>query len=167
MKKFRVTKILFPNYGNPNNNIEGENYAFDLVNIDDETEVIPCANGMFTEGEIVTENEFYLKDLMHGDEHGFCFFPYAFKFAKHIPMSEFWSQYNHRLVKVDNDNEQYGDYRLIETERDIVQSFVEQGMIPVTIWNEGDDETEESVTFEFENSFTHPMVAGYFILSPE
>lgn len=70
MKTYRVVKTFIE---------ESQNLSMDLVNINDETDRIMCAENQFLEGEIVNEYDFYLEYDNYVYDDGVGTAPFAYK----------------------------------------------------------------------------------------
>lgn len=82
-----------------------------------------------------------------------------------LPLYEFYYTYGEFLIDVnDADDTESGLYRLFPEEKERVEDYIKRGFDVATIWEQGDTDIDELVSFGYENSYNHPFVTGFFIL---
>ena len=82
----------------------------------------------------------------------------------HFSMTDFFEEFGVLVVDVHKDSAETGDYRYFPEESHLAEVWQENGYEIVTIWQETDENSDETVTFEFERAFDHPYVTGYMVL---
>jgi hypothetical protein len=86
---------------------------------------------------------------------------------KHLSMTEFYNEYGSRFVNVNGDDGETGSFRIFEKETERAIELQKMGFIVCTIWQPNSEQTEETVSIEFENSYDHPFVTGFMFLEPD
>lgn len=77
MKTYKATMTFMADPENVHE--ETNDTAMDLVNVEDDTDTIMCADDEFTEGELVTENDFHTQVCGYVYDDGIGSAPFAFK----------------------------------------------------------------------------------------
>lgn len=77
MKTYKATMTFMADPENPHEEINDT--AMDLVNVEDESDKIMCADDEFTEGELVTEDQFHTQVCSYVYDDGVGSAPFAFK----------------------------------------------------------------------------------------
>ena len=84
---------------------------------------------------------------------------------KHMSIAEFLIYYGLQLVKVNTDDAETGDFRLLETEFDRVTEYEKQGYTVFSIFEQYENKGE--IVLQTYASPKNPYLTGYFIVKKE
>ena len=79
-----------------------------------------------------------------------------------IALYEFYYTYTEFLVELTDDDFISESYRLFPEEKRRVEQYIIWGYDVATIWEQGDTDIDETVSFGYESN--HPSITGYLIL---